>query len=366
MEQNFRQNDGEFLSILNKIRENKITRADAEKIANRLNAQIGESKEITELYTTNRDVDRINFAKMAELQADSCEYEMTTTGSATNVEKLKKSCLAPEKLELKIGALVMALKNDPNGKFANGSIGKVVKFNDENDDPIVKFNHSAAEIKVEPSSWELTDGDKKLATLTQIPLRPAYAITVHKSQGMTLDAARINLKNVFEPGMGYVALSRVRGLDSLSISGLSSQAFFVHPEVLAMDEIFREKSAAAEQTFAKLLKNKEKREKEFAKLAAENDAKKSRSEKIREKFPNAGKRWTQENDDEIADLDLKKFTKNDENAEEILSKMSDDLGRSKSSVAARIFAKNPKMNLKNIAKTHEKYSRTFYRNAPKK
>ncbi len=366
LEQNFRQNDGEFLSILNKIRENKITRADAEKIANRLNAQIGESKEITELYTTNRDVDRINFAKMAELQADSCEYEMTTTGSATNVEKLKKSCLAPEKLELKIGALVMALKNDPNGKFANGSIGKVVKFDDENDDPIVKFNHSAAEIKVEPSSWELTDGDKKLATLTQIPLRPAYAITVHKSQGMTLDAARINLKNVFEPGMGYVALSRVRGLDSLSISGLSSQAFFVHPEVLAMDEIFREKSAAAEQTFAKLLKNKEKREKEFAKLAAENDAKKSRSEKIREKFPNAGKRWTQENDDEIADLDLKKFTKNDESAEEILGKMSDDLGRSKSSVAARIFAKNPKMNLKNIAKTHEKYSRTFYRNAPKK
>ena len=95
LSENFRQRDDEFLTILNKIRDNQITRADADKIAARLNAPLGKpGQAITELYTTNRDVDRINRAKMAELKTDAVEYAMTTTGSQTNVDKLKKSALA--------------------------------------------------------------------------------------------------------------------------------------------------------------------------------------------------------------------------------------------------------------------------------
>ena len=229
----------------------------------------------------------------------------------------------------------MALKNDPSGHFANGSTGTVVGFSKDGLDPIVEFRHNSRKVAVQPMSWELRDGDRTLATLTQIPLRPAYAITVHKSQGMTLDAARINLKNVFEPGMGYVALSRVRGLQSLSISGLSSQAFFVHPEVLAIDKIFRQKSQKAREKFAPLLKNKAKREREIAKI----NAHKSRAEKARDEFPNAGKRWRADEDAQIAEIDLTEFARDDESATRIIAKLSDQLGRSQGSVVARINAK---------------------------
>jgi hypothetical protein len=167
--------------------------------------------------------------------------------------------VALENLELKKGTLVMALKNEPSGKFVNGSIGKVVGFDKETDFPIVKFRNGR-ETTVEPVDWEMRDGDKKLAGLTQIPLKPAYAITVHKSQGMTLDAARLNLANCFEPGMGYVALSRVKSLQDLSILGLNSKAFFVHPEVSEMDEQFKNKSAQAREKFEHLRANKAKRE----------------------------------------------------------------------------------------------------------
>lgn len=341
LEQNFRQMDSEFLTILNKIRTNSITRADAEKVAARLNADVSRGGQVTELYTTNRDVDRINSLKMAELKTDAVEYEMTTSGSAANVEKLKKSCLAAEKLELKLDALVMALKNDPAGNFANGSTGTVVAFDKESLDPIVQFRDR--KVKIEPMSWELADGDKRVASLTQIPLRPAYAITVHKSQGMTLDAARINLRNVFEPGMGYVALSRVRDFESLSISGLSSQAFFVHPEVLEIDKKFRKKSAESARKLASLIANKSAREKATAQKIAKQNASKSRLEKSREKFPNAGKRWRDDEDEIITKMfdekTRKKFAKNADFAEETLGSLSEKLGRSRTSIAARISAK---------------------------
>lgn len=337
LEQNFRQNDHEFLDILNKIRENKITRSDAEKIAARLNAPLGQpGQAITELYTTNRDVDRINHVKLNDIKADAVEYNMTTTGSAANIEKLKKSALAQEKLELKIGELVMTLKNDPAGNFANGSTGTIVGFSKDDLDPIVQFRHNQQKITVQPMSWEMRDGERTLATLTQIPLRAAYAITVHKSQGMTLDAARINLKNVFEPGMGYVALSRVRGLDALSISGLSSQAFFVHPEVLKVDKIFRQKSQTANQKYAPLLKNKAKRERLTAKQIAKTNSQKSKFEKIRDQYPNASKRWSEVDDDRIDALNVTDFSQNDATAERIIKQLSAALSRSPRSIALRI------------------------------
>ena len=98
----------------------------------------------------------------------------------------------------------------------------------------------------------MSEGGKILAQITQTPLRLAWAMTVHKSQGMSLDAAHMDLSEAFEYGQGYVALSRVRTLGGLSLAGLNERALKVHPEILAKDAEFRAQSAQARGAFAKL------------------------------------------------------------------------------------------------------------------
>ena len=120
------------------------------------------------------------------------------------MEQLAKSLLAPEVLELKIGAEVMFVANNFAEGFVNGSRGQVIDF--ENGVPVVQLLNGR-KIKVEPHSWSLSEDGKMRAEISQLPLRLAWAITIHKSQGMSLDAAEIDLSRAFTPGMGYVALS---------------------------------------------------------------------------------------------------------------------------------------------------------------
>src|SRR5690606_15892015 len=101
-----------------------------------------------------------------------------STGGTNYVDNLSRSVLAPLTLELKLGALVMAVRNDPNRRYVNGSIGQVVAFEPGTDYPVVQYRNGR-EITMLPDTWELRDGDKKRASISQIPLRLAWAITVH-------------------------------------------------------------------------------------------------------------------------------------------------------------------------------------------
>ena len=124
------------------------------------------------------------------------------------------TCWRRECLVLKTGAAVMALRNDADHQYVNGSLGTVRGFANESKGgwPIVEFENGNI-VTMKPNSWQMQDGDAVLATVKQVPLRCAWAITIHKSQGMTLDRAVMDLRRTFAPGMGYggaVASGRAR------------------------------------------------------------------------------------------------------------------------------------------------------------
>lgn len=171
---------------------------------------------------------------------------MEKSGAAAKVEQLQKSVLAPEVLELKIGAEVMFVANNFSEGFVNGSRGRVIDFQDGV--PLVKLQQTGRNIAVTPHSWVLEEDGKQRAKVSQLPLRLAWAITIHKSQGMSLDSAEIDLSRAFTPGMGYVALSRVRSLDGIYLKGINNTALVMHPEIFTFDsEIQTASHALAKQ-----------------------------------------------------------------------------------------------------------------------
>jgi ATP-dependent DNA helicase PIF1 len=134
--------------------------------------------------------------------------------------------------------------------FVNGSRGRVIDF--QNGQPLVQLAGSGKTIRVEPHSWTLMEDGKKRAEVSQLPLRLAWAITIHKSQGMSLDAAEIDLSKSFTPGMGYVALSRVRTLDGVYLTGMNAMALRLHPAIFEFDARLRAVSAQLAVTTADL------------------------------------------------------------------------------------------------------------------
>lgn len=293
LDEQHRQDDEQFLEILNALRSSDIRRRHAEALLERVNADLADPSAVTELHTVNIDVDVINQRELKNLHGDSIYYDMMTTGAENYVASLKRSCLAPERLELKKGALVMAIKNSSERKYVNGSLGRVIDFEQGTEYPIVEFRNGKT-VVMKPDSWELRDGDKKRAGLSQIPLRLAWAITVHKSQGMTLDGARVDLRKAFVEGMGYVALSRVKRLDALSLLGINQMALRVSPEAVSIDEGLRRESAKAKETFAHLRTNAGVRTEVTAKKKASTWN--ERLVKMREKHPNAYRPWKEEDD----------------------------------------------------------------------
>lgn len=324
LQEQHRQDDDVLSEILEAFRAGDVRRRHAETLLARVDARPGSDAVLTELHTVNIDVDAINEKQLTRLEGDEISYTQTTTGSQNYVETLQRSVLAPPTLNLRVGALVMAVKNSSDRKYVNGSIGTVVEFERGSEYPVVEFRNGKT-VTMQPDTWELRDGDKKRASITQIPLRLAWAITVHKSQGMTLDAAKIDLRKAFVPGMGYVALSRVKRLDSLYLHGINQMALKVSQDALDIDELLREKSSQAVKRFAHLEGNAAKRAKMPPKKAGNSWA--DKIAKMRETHPNAYRPW-QPGDDAL----LKQEFHNGASLDEL----SQRLGRHTGSIKMRL------------------------------
>lgn len=282
--------------ILNQIRRQEVT---FEAIA-ALEATFDQNVDInrTRLYTHNLNVNKINDKELAALEGETMRFEATSTGDSKLVETLKKTVRTQDDLVLKVGAKVMFIKNNSELGVSNGTMGELIGFaavkiddsKDTSDDliedtaqdaiakntknkakkdkeskekpkdekpttqkmPVVRLN-SGREVIAEPEEWIIEDetGDV-LASYLQVPLYLAWAITIHKSQGMTLEAAEIDLSRTFELGQGYVALSRLKSLAGLQLLGMNDMSLQLDPLARGADKRFLALSEEADANYAML------------------------------------------------------------------------------------------------------------------
>ena len=304
-----RQEDGKFLDLLSAVRAGDVEDEHYELLRSRMKTS-GEKK-ATRLHTHNAEADRFNDESLAKVAGKAKVFHMTSKGSKTLVESLKQNCLSPETLTLKEGALVMFTRNNFDEGYVNGTLGEVVGFAGSGY-PIIKTKEGNR-IEAALGEWSITDGSKILAQIKQVPLRLAWAITVHKSQGMSLDSAVIDLSQAFEFGQGYVALSRVRAAEGLFLEGFNDHALMLHPAVVEQDRLFRAKSEAARKRITNITKNeKETLEKNFLRAIGAKEPRArpqsnddtgivrgaERLARLRTKHANAYRPWT-EGDDKL-------------------------------------------------------------------
>lgn len=257
LEEQHRQEDKQMLKILSDIRNRSCDAKTVDMICSRHSKKIKNDITPTRLYTHNANVDFINDLELKKINDEAQIFQMTESGNEHLTNAIKKGCLAPEKLRLKKGAVVMFVKNNFDRGYVNGTLGKVVDF-DVKGMPIVK-TVSGKTIVANPEKWLIAENEDTLASVSQVPLRLAWAITIHKSQGMTLDAVEMDLSKSFEFGMGYVALSRVRTLDGIKLLGINDMALEVNPEVHKFDKIMEKMSQDNVEEIAKLGVVKKKR-----------------------------------------------------------------------------------------------------------
>lgn len=227
--------DNELLTILREMRSNTLSVKSRQLLASR-KRPAPDDDSITRLYTHNEDVDALNRLMLAKLPGTSRRFQMRSSGNEWKIEAMKKNLLCPEILELKVDAEVMFVANNFDEGFVNGTRARVTRFSNQGN-PVVETT-DGAEVVVEEHTWYTYDdkGNHIVAEVSQYPLRLAWAVTVHKSQGMSLDAAAIDLSQAFTPGMGYVALSRVRSLEGLYLLGINEQALMLDPNIAKFDK----------------------------------------------------------------------------------------------------------------------------------
>jgi len=240
-----RQKDIEFVRLLAEIRQGRLSEAGLALLRSRIDAKIvcPEGLQPTQLFPTRVEASHANAAGLKKLPGEERLFvrKQATTGRLMGeqrqnaCQKLDDNMQAEVELKLKVGAQVMLLTNlNVAEGLCNGSRGVVTSFDEECTWPIVKFANGLT-LMVKPFVWTETPPDKSWSiSNTQVPLKLAYGITIHKSQSLSIDLLTICLARVFERGQGYVALSRARTLAGLSLSGdFDPDIFAPHPKVVA-------------------------------------------------------------------------------------------------------------------------------------
>lgn len=240
-----RQKNDDFVRVLEEIRQGVCSRFAEERLRQRIVSETRryddlDAIEPTRLFCLNKNVDAINRERLDLLPGEATLFQAIDRGNKEQLAYLECNA-APDHLLLKIGAQVMLTTNvDPKAKLCNGSRGTVVGFETCQGSvlPIVKFN-GGVQKTVAPHTWKVMAEGKVVASRTQIPLKIAWALSVHKSQGQSLDLVEIKCDDAFEYGQLYVALSRVTSLEGLTLIGFDPKLVKAHPKVLAFYAQFK-------------------------------------------------------------------------------------------------------------------------------
>ncbi|NCN41730.1 AAA family ATPase [bacterium] len=228
------QEDQHYCEVLSDIRRGELSDRVKQMLEDRSADSAYEFPHATVLYARKMDVDRINMAKLSELPGREESFESEYVGPEQYLKTLKKNSPVPEVLKLKEGAFVMIRQNDPRGRWVNGSLGYVRGCSKEE---ISIELVSGRDVEISKTSFSYLDADgKEVASAKNFPLSLAWAVTIHKAQGATLDRAVVSIRGLWEPGQAYVALSRVRSASTILIDGWDEKSIFADPQVKAFHE----------------------------------------------------------------------------------------------------------------------------------
>ena len=224
-----RTQDLELANALSEIRLGKISQEVSQYFASKVSADHKNFKG-TRLFTRRDSVEGFNETRLAELPGEVKVFETQyTSEDSKNRDKVQKDSPLPIKLRLKKGALVMLRSNDPEGRWVNGSLGTLTHISDET---LTIDLFSKKSITLSQFRFEQLDADGKIiGSARNFPINLAYATTIHKAQGMTLDQMRVDLQGAWEHGQAYVALSRAKSGKSIHLSHWNPDSIILDPLV---------------------------------------------------------------------------------------------------------------------------------------
>ncbi|HTL48369.1 MAG TPA: PIF1 family ATP-dependent DNA helicase [Verrucomicrobiae bacterium] len=223
-----RTRDAAFLEVLEEIRWGALTEKTEAFLNGRLTMEEELESDVPHLFPRRVQTEAFNKAKLAEIPLAARLYDTEYGGAQPYMERLMKEAPIPPSLELKEGALVMLRVNDPKQRFINGTVGHVVDMTDET--LCVQVRGRRMEINKFTFSIQDEDGHE-VAFAHNFPVNLAYASTIHKIQGTTLDRVHVDLKSLWEPGQAYVALSRARNGSGVSLSGWEARSIIADSAV---------------------------------------------------------------------------------------------------------------------------------------